>query len=135
LFPPWKSTSTSPARAADCTRKNDLGHAKMDNQTSEIARAYDEVPYTSRPFPQSQPSRLAALGQMFGLTPPCVATARVLELGCAAGGNLIPLAVAYPDARFIGVDLSGFQIADRAPTLATQALRDPLIAKYQKRYT
>lgn len=32
----------------------------MDAQTSEIARAYDAVPYDSKPFPQSQPRRLHA---------------------------------------------------------------------------
>jgi SAM-dependent methyltransferase len=57
-------------------------------------------------FPQSQPARLAALGTLFGLSPPAIATARVLELGCAAGGNLIPHAVHFPQARFLGVDLS-----------------------------
>src|SRR5689334_8568823 len=47
---------------------------------------------------------------MFGLRAPPVATARVLELGCAAGGNLLPLAQRFPDARFLGVDLSGVQV-------------------------
>lgn len=83
----------------------------MDTQTHEIARAYDQVPYTSRPFPQSQPRHLAALGQLFGLAPPDVSTAHVLELGCASGGNLIPLAVSNPHAQFIGIDLSPLQIA------------------------
>lgn len=96
----------------------------MDSQTSDIARSYDEVPYTSRPFPQSQPQRLAALGRLFGLTPPDVATARVLELGCAAGGNLIPLATAFPDAHFIGVDLSGFQVAEGQARIARLGLKN-----------
>ncbi len=94
----------------------------MDGATSEIARSYDEVPYTSRPFPQSQPQRLAALGRLFGLTPPDVETSRILELGCAAGGNLIPLAVAFPKAHFIGVDLSGIQIAEGQARIARLGL-------------
>ncbi len=94
----------------------------MDSLSSEIARAYDEVPYTSRPFPQSQPPRLAALGRMFGLTPPDCTSARVLELGCAAGGNLIPLAMAFPGATFIGIDLSGLQIAEGQARIARLGL-------------
>ncbi|RYG21007.1 MAG: methyltransferase domain-containing protein, partial [Burkholderiales bacterium] len=75
-------------------------------------RAYDEVPYESNAFRQSQPARIAAVAHLFGLSPPDVRTARVLELGCASGGNLIPLAVHSPDAQFLGLDISGIQISD-----------------------
>ena len=34
----------------------------------------------------------------------------MLELGCAAGGNLLPFALAYPEARVVGIDLSPQQI-------------------------
>lgn len=80
--------------------------------TRDIARHYDHIPYTSRPFPQSHPQRMAALGRLFGLTPPNLSNCKVLELGCASGGNLIPLAAAFPDAQFVGIDLSGVQIAE-----------------------
>jgi methyltransferase-like protein len=80
--------------------------------SSTLRNSYDEVPYESHPFPQSHPSRLFTVATLFGLTPPPVETARVLELGCAAGGNLISLAESFPDSRFVGVDRSGRQIAD-----------------------
>ncbi|WP_238367501.1 methyltransferase regulatory domain-containing protein [Mesobacterium pallidum] len=67
---------------------------------------FNDLPYTSYPFPDTRPEQMAALGVALGLTPPPVATARVLELGCASGGNLIPLAARYPGARFLGIDLS-----------------------------
>jgi methyltransferase-like protein/cyclopropane fatty-acyl-phospholipid synthase-like methyltransferase len=35
----------------------------------------------------------------------------VLEIGCAAGGNLIPLALQFPDMKILGMDLSAEQIA------------------------
>ena len=35
---------------------------------------------------------------------------RVLELGCASGGNLIPMAMDFPDSEFLGIDLSARQI-------------------------
>lgn len=71
---------------------------------------YDNTPYTSNSFSQSAPGRLAAIAHLFGLSPPEVSRARVLELGCAAGGNLIPFASAHPAARVVGVDLSQVQI-------------------------
>ena len=53
---------------------------------------------------------MRALGKLFGLDAPDPSTARVLEIGCAGGSNLIPLAYALPDATFTGIDLSVRQI-------------------------
>jgi methyltransferase-like protein/2-polyprenyl-3-methyl-5-hydroxy-6-metoxy-1,4-benzoquinol methylase len=75
------------------------------------ANAYDAVPYASHAFPQSQPEQLAVLARLFGLQPALPSTARVLELGCAAGGNLVPLAARYPRARFVGIDYSAVEVA------------------------
>jgi methyltransferase-like protein len=36
----------------------------------------------------------------------------VLELGCASGGNLIPMGLSWPHSRFLGIDLSARQIRD-----------------------
>jgi SAM-dependent methyltransferase len=36
---------------------------------------------------------------------------RVLELGCGDGGNLVPMALALPDASFVGVDAASGAIA------------------------
>ena len=54
---------------------------------------------------------MAANALWRGLAAPDVATARVLEIGCASGGHLLPLAAALPQAKFFGVDLSPAQIA------------------------
>jgi methyltransferase-like protein/2-polyprenyl-3-methyl-5-hydroxy-6-metoxy-1,4-benzoquinol methylase len=37
-----------------------------------------------------------------------------LELGCAGGGNLLPMAVDYPESQFIGIDASPQQVNDGA---------------------
>ncbi len=74
--------------------------------------SYDTVPYESRPFAQTHPDRLATIGQLFGIKTVMADRARVLELGCASGGNLIPLAVNYPNAQFVGVDYSSRQVAE-----------------------
>jgi 2-polyprenyl-3-methyl-5-hydroxy-6-metoxy-1,4-benzoquinol methylase len=74
------------------------------------ANSYDLLPYESKSIPQSHPARLAAIAKIFGLIVNPVHTARVLELGCASGGNLIPMALNYPEAKFVGVDVSPKQI-------------------------
>src|SRR6478672_1206206 len=77
-----------------------------------VATTYDDVPYLSKPLFSTHPDLLAAAGRLRGLKTPSPSSCRVLELGCAAGGNLIPMAYALPDSRFVGIDLSTKQIAD-----------------------
>lgn len=72
---------------------------------------YDEVPYESYPFHQSQADRLATMGRLFGMNPTPISKCRVLELGCASGGNLTPMASVYPESTFLGVDLSQVQVS------------------------
>ena len=74
--------------------------------------SYDEIPYRSNPFPQTRPERFAGIAKLFGLDTPPVENSRVLELGCSSGGNLIAMAQDFPNAHFIGIDLSARQIAD-----------------------
>ena len=42
----------------------------------------------------------------------------MLELGCASGGNIIPLALRYPAARFVGIDLAARHIAEGRARIA-----------------
>jgi methyltransferase-like protein/SAM-dependent methyltransferase len=83
---------------------------------------YDQVPYLSGSFRQTHPCHLAVLPHLFGLTPPPVRGCRVLELGCASGGNLIPMAQDLPESQFVGIDLSARQIADGCGLLAELSL-------------
>lgn len=77
----------------------------------ESNESYDEVPYESFAYPSTHPSHVSTIATLFGMTPPDFRTANVLELGCASGGNILPLAVLYPKAKFTGIDLSGAQIS------------------------
>jgi SAM-dependent methyltransferase len=79
-------------------------------QLSGATDSYDEVPYDSYPFAQSHPFRLATQARLFGMTPTHPRRARVLELGCASGGNLLPLAEVFPEATIVGLDASARQI-------------------------
>ncbi len=71
---------------------------------------YDSLFYDSICVPETHPETLAVLGRLMGLAAAEPATCRVLELGCATGGNLIPMAEGLPGARLLGVDLSGPQV-------------------------
>lgn len=101
-----------------------------DALTTTITSYYNAVPYDSHPFPQSAIEHLQSLAWLFGLDAPAPTRARVLELGCAAGGNLIPMGVRHPQARMLGVDLSPVQIGQgqellahvRAPNVELRAL-------------
>jgi methyltransferase-like protein/cyclopropane fatty-acyl-phospholipid synthase-like methyltransferase len=73
--------------------------------------SYEEIPYESKPLYPTHPDCLATLATLLGMTPAPVPRCRVLELGCATGGNLIPMAATLPDSRFVGIDLSPRQIA------------------------
>ncbi len=75
-----------------------------------LKEAYDASPYESYPFAQTHPQHLRAVARLFGLEAPDPARSRILELGCAMGGNIIPLALRFPDAQVVGVDLSPRQI-------------------------
>lgn len=67
---------------------------------------YDQIPYTSFPFAQTHPDRLATLASLHGLQPATITRCRVLEVGCGDGSNLIPMALGLPDSQFVGFDLA-----------------------------
>ena len=81
------------------------------NQPS-TASSYDALPYISRPHLATYPHRVAAVARLFGMqpAPENVERCRVLELGCAQGGNILPMAVTMPQSEFYAVDASRRQI-------------------------
>ncbi len=83
---------------------------------------YDAMPYESSAYPQSHPDHLAVIATLFGMAPRSLEHARVLEIGCAGGGNLLPLAACYPGSYFVGVDPSGRQIAEANAGVAALGL-------------
>ena len=87
-------------------------------QAQDTANSYDQVPYTSLSYSESHPDRLATIATLFGMQPPRVDRCRVLELGCASGGNLIPMAYGLPGSEFVGIDYSARQIAQGRATVA-----------------
>ena len=87
-----------------------------------IADSYDAIPYESTPLPETHPGHLACLGRLYGIDPAPPTNCRVLELGCASGGNLIPMAAHLPDSYFLGIELSPEQAEEGAARVADLGL-------------
>ena len=76
------------------------------------ATSYEDLPYPDMCYTQTHPGRLSACARLLGLDPAPVERCRVLELGCASGANLLPMADALPESTFVGIDLSQRQIGE-----------------------
>ncbi|MCE9521366.1 MAG: class I SAM-dependent methyltransferase [Alphaproteobacteria bacterium] len=103
-------------------RANSVNGAMLGGSRTEAN--YDQLPYPSLPFSYTQPSQMAAMAQIFGLEAPRIANTRVLELGCAKGGNLIPLAMRFPDTYFLGIDLSQRHVEEGSKRVAELGLKN-----------
>lgn len=89
-----------------------------------MTNTYDQVPYPRHAYGFSHPDRLATLATLHGIEPPPIETARILEVGCARGANLVPMAYALPNAELLGIDLSPRQIADAREFAAGSCLKN-----------
>jgi len=92
------------------------------NNTLNITNAYDALPYPPYSFPATHVARLGGIARLFSLEATSPNKARVMELGCASGVNLIAMAQGYPEAEFVGVDYSSRQVDEAKETLASMAL-------------
>jgi SAM-dependent methyltransferase len=77
---------------------------------TDTVTSYDQVPYAYYSFPDSHPRRLQAVARLLGLDAAAPAQCRILELGCAVGGNIVPMAYSLPKAQLVGIDLVASQI-------------------------
>ncbi|MGV2432223.1 MAG UNVERIFIED_CONTAM: class I SAM-dependent methyltransferase [Rickettsiaceae bacterium] len=71
---------------------------------------YDELPYSDYAFEYACPEHMYTISKIFGHDAPKVENARILELGCAFGSNIIGFAERYPNSKVTGIDLSQVQI-------------------------
>lgn len=78
---------------------------------SDIKSTYDEHKYDSYSYGQTCIDYLCAVAKFHGLDAVNPHNAKVLEIGCAMGGNIIGQAINHPNSQFIGIDLSSEQIA------------------------
>lgn len=99
-------------------------HMAEPSEISDIKNSYDDLMYESGAFPQTAINNLEARARLMGLQPAPAANAKVLELGCSMGGNIITQALYYPDAEFIGIDLSGRQVAQGNAIIEKMGLKN-----------
>lgn len=90
--------------------------------TAALAEKYDAIAYGAQANAASHPRHLCALATLFGMRPASIDACRVLELGCSDGSNLLPMASALGNARFVGCDVSSRAIASARDAAAELAL-------------
>ncbi|MGD9591973.1 MAG: methyltransferase domain-containing protein [Candidatus Berkiella sp.] len=73
-------------------------------------KSQSPILYESNAIKQTHPLHLYHLAKAFKLSPKEPNNARVLELACASGGNLLPMAY-YLQSHFVGIDISEQEIA------------------------
>ncbi len=92
-------------------------------QTNDVSGdAYDAMPYASYPYPETNPLRLQGVAALYGLKPASPSSARILEIGCAEGVNIIGIAALFPLAECVGIDMSARQIETAKRHAATLGL-------------
>lgn len=101
----------------------------MDSNVTHLPDAapldpYDQLPYNSKAIPQAHPSKLAAVARLFGVHAQEPSSCRLLDVGCADGAHLLPLALEFPEAQFVGIDLSAEQVACGNRAIAALGLKN-----------
>ncbi|AFE52485.1 hypothetical protein MA5_01495 [Rickettsia prowazekii str. GvV257] len=94
----------------------------MIKKTNKIS--YDEVPYPPFTFSYTYPPYLRTIGKLFGLNPPPLETAKILDIGCGVGVNLLNFAETYPKSQSLGVDLSKTQIEIGKKTISDSKIKN-----------
>jgi len=77
-----------------------------------MSNPYEFVRYPGKPIPKTHPDRLATMAALYGLETQSIFNARILEIGCCDGGNLISMAMSLPGSHFVGIDLTESDIAE-----------------------
>ena len=94
---------------------------KAPRMSDAVRDLYSQRRYPALSHPETHPGTLGAAARCYGIVSPALADAsRVLEIGCASGHNLLPLAERFPDSTFVGIDFSDSAIrqAQRAAKAA-----------------
>ncbi|MCH7224901.1 methyltransferase domain-containing protein [Haloferula sp. A504] len=72
-----------------------------------VREIYSRRRYPALSHPETHPGVIAATARCGGVVAPALPEAcRLLEIGCASGHNLLPLAARFPESRFVGIDFS-----------------------------
>ena len=79
-------------------------------KNEKLESSYDENPYISKTYYHTQPEKLKSNLRLLDFISPDLKNAKVLEIGCSFGGNIIPFALENPQADIVSIDLSSVQV-------------------------
>ncbi|MCR4941376.1 MAG: methyltransferase regulatory domain-containing protein [Campylobacter sp.] len=82
----------------------------MSDLGDKIDNFCEEKTHISAAYSGSSPLKLEACATLLGLNPVTSKNAKILEIGCSFGGNIIPFALNNPDAQILGIDINLEQI-------------------------
>lgn len=72
-----------------------------------VRELYSQRRYPALSHPETHPGVIAAAARCGGVEAPALPeSCRLLEVGCASGHNLLPLAARFPESSFVGIDFS-----------------------------
>ncbi|MES2438435.1 MAG: class I SAM-dependent methyltransferase [Verrucomicrobiota bacterium] len=89
-----------------------------------IHELYQHQVYPPMSHPLSDPAVSAVAARVGGLEVPHPRRARILEIGCCSGHNLIPLAMRWPESEFVGIDLAERSIDEARAHAEAAGLRN-----------
>ena len=90
-----------------------------------LSPSYDEVPYEGGIVAGTHPEHLATIGRLFGVKAAPAESCSVLEIGCAAAGNLLPMAYGLPKSTFVGIDRRRSETCSIRPSERTSSSLPP----------
>ncbi|HVJ46701.1 MAG TPA: class I SAM-dependent methyltransferase [Luteolibacter sp.] len=76
-----------------------------------VEELYQAKGYPPMSHPSSDPAVSAVAARFAGLASPDPSRSSILEIGCASGHNLLPLAARWPEARCVGTDIADEAVA------------------------
>ena len=82
-------------------------------------------PYISKPSYDKHPDRMCLIAGLFGVRAAFLNDgARILEIGCGTGSDLIPIALGLPQCEFVGLDSSEEMIGIASAAIAQLGLKN-----------
>lgn len=89
-----------------------------------LTGAYRAIPYPGDAYLRTHPRHVAAVAHLHGVELPPIGGWRVLDLGCADGGNALAIADDLPGSEVLGIDLEPEAVARGEELVRAAGLRN-----------